>query len=466
MTEIQRANTHNKNMKPWFDKDEWKRVYELLFNNAVPAAEDQANHALQHLYAWRSRADLLPSAIDGTIIILEALHSNEAAFTNLQLRKSHSFSILRFINVCVASRAKQGGLTRAVLGQEIPKWIIEIRNDISHDQKLPSLVSLKAALRNCFQWLRTNYWDAEYEAKKDFISKPFDTSKVEALIQVYFNVLTSDYNHEEIVDILREFDVTTEITKKNVKKVILNEITLSFPIPEDSATTLCNIIINTFLTRYLADKKIAEKISPKMMDEIIIFLYDNNIISIFIKVLLNLNKRYYQDHVLCFYSKILDRIFSSLHNIQNVEQGKSSLIRFTTTNSMNSTTLSDLFELEMVKPIPNVYAFIYLESFSKLLNYDPNYLAFLSPTIRMKNVSGPKLQQNCGTCDVRDIFENREVSEMVVDENDEDIHENIQNGDRIWRRVEDTYIFRKCALGVCPEEFLETPADTLYNFMK
>lgn len=473
MNQVRRVNTHNKSIKPWFNKDEWKRVYELLFKsedlsgNPTP---EQLQQALLHLNVWKSRVDLLPSAIEGSIIILEALNRDKSTCTDIQLREAHSFTILRFLNICVASRTKQGSFKATAISHNIPRWIIEIRNDISHDQKLPSLVCLDAALRTCFQWLKTYYWDAEYEAKKDFVPNPINTSKVESLIQVYFIVLAPDYNHDEIVDILIKLGVTTELTRKNLKGVILNEIALSLPIPDDSAKILCNIVINSFIKRYLIDESSARKIMTNKLDQILNFLYENKMLCIFVELLLNLNKRYYQDHVLYFYSKVLDRIFTSLHFIQMMKQQNASLIQFKTPNTIKFAKLKQLHEFEIFKPTPNVYSSNYMESFSKLINQNMN-TASLTSVLMLESVSAHKLQNDwfCKEAvhDYSDLFKKCDdaiMDEVVENRNDEE--NNNKNVKKIWSIVEDTSIFQKCALGDFPAAFFETAADALYNYIK
>lgn len=63
----------------------------------------------------------------------------------------------------------------------IPTWVIKIRHEFAHDQKLPPLFTCKKALLFGLDWLKVNYWYKEYRFIKDCIVEAEVTKRNEQI---------------------------------------------------------------------------------------------------------------------------------------------------------------------------------------------------------------------------------------------------------------------------------------------
>lgn len=88
----------------------------------------------------------------------------------------HSFNIFfehlfnfRFINVCINVKDHKCTIHELAKKYNIPQWIVRIRHEFAHDQKLPPIYTCKKGVIFALAWLKDNYWYKEYEVIKDFV---------------------------------------------------------------------------------------------------------------------------------------------------------------------------------------------------------------------------------------------------------------------------------------------------------
>ncbi|XP_056637911.1 uncharacterized protein LOC130445987 [Diorhabda sublineata] len=170
---------------PWFNTSEWQGVYSCVISNL----EEDKRKALDILKIWKLRTPLLSAGVTGTLILLETLLSNIDGLTELQIVQIYSISLLRFLNICAANNDKQGTFNKTVLRNDLPKWLIDIRHDIAHSNKLPSKTMLELALNYSFEWLIEKYWKIQNDTISDyFVSSETKSAKVVDTLNTYIGL--------------------------------------------------------------------------------------------------------------------------------------------------------------------------------------------------------------------------------------------------------------------------------------
>lgn len=178
---------------------EWQNVYQLIFSKN--STKDDQKRGLDTITTWQMRTTHLPSGVEGTLCILEAILIEKENLTERQYQILCASSIMRFLNICVAHRAQVNSFTRTARDNCIPDWIISIRHDFAHSQKLPSISLLNLALKESFKWLETTYWHPELATMSDNIISGVNTVEakmgscsldVHQLMGLYCNVFEYD----------------------------------------------------------------------------------------------------------------------------------------------------------------------------------------------------------------------------------------------------------------------------------
>lgn len=97
----------------------------------------------------------------------------------------------RFLNLCAANNRKQGTFYETARRNNLPDWLINIRHDLAHDQKVPSKFMLEYCLNYCLDWLKKEYWDAQYGIIRDFVAlnKIQKKQHVEQYITLYEDIV-------------------------------------------------------------------------------------------------------------------------------------------------------------------------------------------------------------------------------------------------------------------------------------
>lgn len=91
----------------------------------------------------------------------------------------------RFLNICAANNERQGTFYQSISRTDLPKWLIDIRHDIAHDNKMPSISLLEIGIKKSFEWLMEKYWKVQNTRICDFnVSEMMETEDVD-LMQAY-----------------------------------------------------------------------------------------------------------------------------------------------------------------------------------------------------------------------------------------------------------------------------------------
>uniref|UniRef100_A0A2A4JBY4 Las1-like protein n=1 Tax=Heliothis virescens TaxID=7102 RepID=A0A2A4JBY4_HELVI len=173
---------------PWYDSEEWHRVYEGITSDEHSSKED----ALNHLLVWKARCPSLPSGIESTLSLLQVYvedskNSNDVANDQL-LRLAYSSAIMRFVNHMLDTETVKGtSLYQAAKTLGVPDWIVDLRHDTAHSNTLPAISLLREACSISLKWLQTNYWDNHKLYIQDYVCgqnnvNATDTLKIQALI--------------------------------------------------------------------------------------------------------------------------------------------------------------------------------------------------------------------------------------------------------------------------------------------
>lgn len=145
----------------------------------------------------------------------------------------------------------------------MPKWLINIRHDIAHDHKLPSISILKLGLRQCLEWIKIKYWQFQNKIIHDYIvPESGRSSKVIEILEIYVelniklfskNIDISEYDEDTIERInsiiFKEVaQPTTDISDIiNILEEYLNE-NLVKPISDSEKEQILKILINALLS--------------------------------------------------------------------------------------------------------------------------------------------------------------------------------------------------------------------------
>lgn len=224
---------------PWYNSYEWKYIYEILYNRN----EGEYFKALEILKIWKARAPLLSAGIEGTLIILDVLIQNKDSLSNDQMVQVFSISLLRFLNLTAGNNEKQGTFYQTVKRNDLPKWLIDIRHDIAHNNKLPSKSILEISLKQCLNWIVKKYWMVQNEIICDNIvtQSPDDVNVTELLgnycelnISLYYKTDVSAHNealfkkinyfvtkrhNKESTDLYGMLNILEEMLKQSMESV-------------------------------------------------------------------------------------------------------------------------------------------------------------------------------------------------------------------------------------------------------
>ncbi|KAM3965628.1 uncharacterized protein ACR2FA_000470 isoform 1-T1 [Aphomia sociella] len=160
---------------PWYNTEEWHRVYNEIFIKA------NKENALNLLQIWKARCPLLPSGVESTFILLQVQVQDVKSSANTAhdqfLRLAYSAAVMRFVNHMLDAETSKGvSLYHAAKNLGVPDWIIDLRHDTAHSNNLPSIELLRDASVIGLNWLRTSYWDKYKECIEDYITGQIDKS--------------------------------------------------------------------------------------------------------------------------------------------------------------------------------------------------------------------------------------------------------------------------------------------------
>lgn len=237
----------------WFTKEEWKKVYLLIFG---PESDDKSKkEALQLLFVWKMRNPYIPSGIESTLGLLEVdlqspNGSSDSAVPERLLRLMYSSVIMRFINHTLDdAQSKKATLFQAAEQLDIPQWIINLRHETAHGHELPSLDVLRKAAHFSLNWLHEAYWKPKFDQISDFYNNKSDDTFKEKM----FDLL---HMHNSLV-ILQypAFNISKfcDIPDKDVKTTLLSSLRtiLKDNINNKSIFSKIHSLLMEFIEKYL-----------------------------------------------------------------------------------------------------------------------------------------------------------------------------------------------------------------------
>lgn len=322
---------------------------------------------------------LLSSGVEGTLIILNALLIDTDTISDENLCLLYATSIMRFLNLCAANSKKQGTFYETARKNNLPDWLINIRHDLAHDQKVPSKFMLLYSLNFCLDWLKREYWDVQNNLVADFIaSRPTEEYvDVSPHIKLCCNII-SQVSDDDVQTLADLNDDCIRQLKRFIKS---NQIDKDTPIAE-----ILQLVCETFMkkiniaSRDKIGKGIAEEIIndgilltlPDLSDASLLWkiflcsLNDYNMLTPLINVLLNFITDENNDPTAKECASLwLEEIFKSFlqvldSDIENVG------INF----SINETILNDLKNVQ-AKALSdaNIYTLVFLETLVHKLFY-------------------------------------------------------------------------------------------------
>lgn len=125
---------------------------------------------------------------------------------------SQNFTITnhyRFLNLCAANNKRQGTFYETARKHNLPDWLIDIRHDLAHHQKIPSKFILTFSLDYCLAWLKKEYWEVQDKLEIDLVSEyvPEEpTVEVPSYIITYCDIATeaANGNAETLSDLSKQ----------------------------------------------------------------------------------------------------------------------------------------------------------------------------------------------------------------------------------------------------------------------
>ncbi|XP_017777595.1 PREDICTED: uncharacterized protein LOC108563431 isoform X2 [Nicrophorus vespilloides] len=263
---------------PWYSSSEWKHVYTLLCNKNKQ--RDALQQAMDIITLWKTRQDLLPSGIEGTLCLIEAILINEETVTERQYSQLCASSVMRFLNVCVASRAPTNSFTKVAKQSNIPDFIIQMRHNFAHSHKLPKPSMLKLALNECFNWVKETYWHQNLLLINDHIANGCFDPNISKLIHIYANLCYYYGQDLDVPDYILNYldEFAMDSTKKVPVDRVLKEIEKMIPKVTDLTCVIKDVVKSNcfFINPIEIDSFGKSGESYKNIAKLLILLHEKN----------------------------------------------------------------------------------------------------------------------------------------------------------------------------------------------
>ncbi|XP_026810744.1 uncharacterized protein LOC113552198 [Rhopalosiphum maidis] len=236
---------------PWSSDSEWQSLRQDIYGT-----KDIRNYkqALRKLLLWKSRGRSLSRGLYCTEMILQVIikdvhfYEVDELISESDLIRLYSMAIMKFVNLTadVLGKGPQKSMYYRASRLELPSWLIDMRHKISHDQDLPSLKSLRAAMEFALDWLKTKYWNEDDNFL--VIAKKLNMNIVDEFIELleFYMLSKSQTNStlkEKQLNVLREKLTLSECSSnkeciKKMKDLLANK-------------SWSSDLVNVFTTRYL-----------------------------------------------------------------------------------------------------------------------------------------------------------------------------------------------------------------------
>jgi len=158
---------------PWLCQEEWDTARDLVLNRDFSV--------MKYFDVWRLRVSRLPTGVETTASLVEALSSSP--HTSLSL----ATAVNRFLNHVSHIGMNMFAVTKLHEAAEmlsVPEWIVQLRHETSHGH-LPGVTMLRAALEFGLSWLDVHYWNYAPGHQVCDESQDDDTELLHRLLECY-----------------------------------------------------------------------------------------------------------------------------------------------------------------------------------------------------------------------------------------------------------------------------------------
>nr|XP_022293479.1 ribosomal biogenesis protein LAS1L-like [Crassostrea virginica] len=323
---------------PWKNKEEFKHVYEGIYSDEVR----HKKQAMEKMLTWQSRAmDKLPIAIESTMTICRACISHLMAIQEQSLKDNYlklvyeySMAIIRFVNNVTElgqTRVHRMPLHKIAGSFGIPSWIVEMRHNATH-RSIPSLAELTAGADWILEWLREDFWDAQYNIMeklepKETFNREKDEEVMDKVLKKYRDVnIKAIKSGEKLVNCYSELLQLLERHKSKMLYIILKK---GFFIP--CVSQLEELGIRTEDVMNPTKLKIPD-ILGKLWGPLLNILHRKKLTSAFVQLMVTMvtDKENFQNYLLCSWlQKIITSNASGVHFEEcNLRAGKRKLYKY------------------------------------------------------------------------------------------------------------------------------------------
>nr|XP_021201101.2 uncharacterized protein LOC110384231 [Helicoverpa armigera] len=289
---------------PWFNSDEWQRVYIGVTSDADSSKEE----ALKLLLVWKARCPSLPSGIESTLSLLQvhvqdSKNSHDVANDQL-MRLAYSSAVMRFVNHMLDTETAKGtSLYQAAKTLGVPDWIVDLRHDTAHSNTLPPLSLLREACTISLKWLQTNYWENHKQYIQDYVCGQNnvnipDAYKIQALINFCISLGICTNSKVKIKNLSEIPNLTMRESIINDAKDLLGEHLDLSNLKTVSIASLINIL-NTHGKKLLKFKDASEIVNEALLGDDGLFL-SRELLYFFSATDFKFKNRLYPGYVQCF----------------------------------------------------------------------------------------------------------------------------------------------------------------------
>ncbi|XP_060879384.1 uncharacterized protein LOC132951605 [Metopolophium dirhodum] len=236
---------------PWSSDSEWQSLRQDIYGS-----KDTRNYkqALRKLLLWKSRGKSLCRGLYCTEMILQVIikdvyfYEVDEPTNESDLVRLYSMALMKFVNLTadIFGKGPQKSMYYRASQLQLPSWLIDMRHKISHDQDLPTLKSLRAAIEFSLEWLQTQYWNK-------------DDNFLVIAKKVHMNIV------HEFIDLLEFYVLSKSQTNAALKQKRLNVLREKLNMSECCSNKECvkkmkNLLIikdwssdlvNVFVSQYL-----------------------------------------------------------------------------------------------------------------------------------------------------------------------------------------------------------------------
>lgn len=163
----------------------------------------------------------------------------------------------RFLNLCAANSRKQGTFYETARRNNLPDWLINIRHDFAHDQKVPSKFMLYYCLNYCLDWLKREYWDVQYRIMRDFVAlnKIEKKQRFEQYIILYEDI---------VLEVFKEEAKTLKELPENLQEKLYSCLKSNHLNDKSTIFSILRILSKAAVPSVIQNEKLADHLSSEL----------------------------------------------------------------------------------------------------------------------------------------------------------------------------------------------------------